>query len=367
MLMVVFGTRPEIIKMSPIVNCALSRGIETVMFHSAQHYSENMDKIFLSGLNLPVHKIIFSKYKGSELSRIIMESSNVIREINPGIVLVQGDTNTALATSLAARKLHKFVGHVEAGLRSNDWRMPEEHNRVIIDHISELLFAPTEETAENLRRDNVQGKIVVTGNTIVDMVLEGRKIAEGKSSILKTLEAIPSDYFLVTLHREENVDDPRIMKALTESIKAVAGRFQKKIIFPMHPRTRKRIREFEMEEDLKATPGLRIIDPIGYLDLLRLLEKSALVLTDSGGLQEESCSLKVPCVTLRNNTERPETVEVGANMIAGTSPESVSAAVEKMLSAPHAWPNPLGDGRASERIIDEVQKVLQGDISGLPC
>ena len=285
---------------------------------------------------------------------------------NPEVVLVCGDANTNLAAALAARKLHIIVGHVESGLRSNDWRMPEEHNRVIMDHICELLFAPTPQAAENLRKDNVRGKIVVTGNTIVDAVWQNIKIAKKKSNILSRLKLKQKDYFLMTSHREENVDNPEILSDIIDSAEAVACTFGKEIIFPIHPRTKKRIEEFGLTDKLYYTKGIRVIEPIGYLDFLVLLEQSSLVLTDSGGIQEEACILKIPCVTLRENTERPETVAVGANRIAGTKPDSVVTAVSEMIDTPRNWNNPFGDGKAAKRIIDEVERVLKGDKSGLP-
>ena len=286
---------------------------------------------------------------------------------NPEVVLVCGDANTNLAAALAARKLHIIVGHVESGLRSNDWRMPEEHNRVIMDHICELLFAPTPQAAENLRKDNVRGKIVVTGNTIVDGVEQNIKIAKKKSNILTELRLREKDYFLLTTHREENVDDAKILSDIIDSAYAVTCAFSKEIIFPIHPRTKKRIKEFGLTDKLYYTKGIRVIEPIGYLDFLVLLEQSSLVLTDSGGIQEEACILKIPCVTLRENTERPETVAVGANRIAGTKPEKVVSTVKEMINVKPDWDNPFGDGKAAKRIIDEVERVLKGDKSGLPC
>ena len=369
---IVVGTRPGIIKMSPLIRECQKREISFFVLHTGQHYSPEMDDVFFKDLELKLPEFHLKNIKnyethGTKTAMMIMGTEEVLLKTNPEVVLVCGDANTNLAAALAARKLHIIVGHVESGLRSNDWRMPEEHNRVIMDHICELLFAPTPQAAENLRKDNVRGKIVVTGNTIVDAVWQNIKIAKKKSNILSRLKLKQKDYFLMTSHREENVDNPEILSDIIDSAEAVACTFGKEIIFPIHPRTKKRIEEFGLTDKLYYTKGIRVIEPIGYLDFLVLLEQSSLVLTDSGGIQEEACILKIPCVTLRENTERPETVAVGANRIAGTKPDSVVTAVSEMIDTPRNWNNPFGDGKAAKRIIDEVERVLKGDKSGLPC
>lgn len=369
---IVVGTRPGIIKMSPLIRECELRGVDHFVIHTGQHYSPEMDNVFFQdlGLEIPKHhlkNIKDSTTHGAQTAMMLMGVEKALIREEPKVVLVCGDANTNLAAALAARKLRCVVGHVESGLRSNDWRMPEEHNRVMMDHIAELLFAPTKETAENLQKDNVRGKIVVTGNTIVDAVMQHIAIAREKSTVVKDLGLRKDDYFLMTAHREENVDSRETLSDLIECAKSVIGACQKEIIFPLHPRTRKRLSEFGLTEQFEEVKGLRVIEPAGYLDLLNIMEQSLLVLTDSGGLQEEACILKVPCVTLRENTERPETTRVGANVIAGTKPVEVVAAVHKMLQVPRQWPNPLGDGKAAMRIIDEVEKVLQGDTSSLPC
>ncbi len=369
---IVVGTRPGIIKMSPLIRECKKRDISYFVLHTGQHYSPEMDDIFFKDLGLEPPAYYLKNIKdytthGAKTAMMIMGVEEILLKIEPKIVLVCGDANTNLAAGLAARKLHIIVGHVESGLRSYDWRMPEEHNRVILDHISELLFAPTEEAAENLQKDNVRGKIVVVGNTIVDAVKQNIEIARKKSKIMDVLNLKRDNYFLMTIHREENVDNPMILSDLIDCAKTIIHLFNKEIIFPIHPRTRKRINEFGLTEKLYSIKGLRVIDPIGYLDFLILLEQSSLVLTDSGGVQEEACILKVPCVTLRINTERPETVKVNANKIGGTKPDTVVTAVKEMINIPRNWINPFGDGKAAKRIIDEIEKVLKGDKSGLPC
>jgi UDP-N-acetylglucosamine 2-epimerase (non-hydrolysing) len=273
----------------------------------------------------------------------------------PDIVYVQGDTNTVLAGALAASKLHIKIGHVEAGLRSFDQSMPEEINRVVADHISDLLFAPTEHAKELLLKEGIQeGKIFVTGNTVVDSVFENLKIAES-SPVLEKLEVKPKSYMLSTIHRQENTDDKHRLSEIFKGLGMVSVESGMPVILPVHPRTRKMLATF----DINIPAGVRLIDPLGFMEFLTAESGARLVLTDSGGVQEECCILGVPCVTIRENTERPETVRVGANVIAGYSHEGIVRASKEMLDNAKAWDNPFGDGHAGERIID-VSRVFYG-------
>lgn len=358
------GTRPGIIKFSPLMRELQSRNRDFFIIHTGQHYSYDMDKIFFDELELPEPKYKFlnvskSKLHGGQTARMLESSEKALLKERPKIVLVCGDANTNLAGALAARKLHIKVGHVESGLRSDDWRMPEEHNRIMIDHISELLFAPTEETRENLIKDNVKGKIFVTGNTIVDAVRQNLEIAERKSGILNTLGLEKKEYLLLTLHREESVDYKENLERILEGVKQVADRFKYRIIFPAHPRTTKVLKHFKLDSFVSKIQNLDVINPLGYLDFLILLGNCKLVLTDSGGIQEESCILNVPCVTLRRSTERPETEDVGANFIAGVEPGNIVKGVETMLGMPTDWKNPFGNN-PSQQIIDIVEETLSG-------
>jgi len=352
---VVVGTRPGIIKMSPIIRELERRGEDYFIIHTGQHYSYEMDRKFFEDLNLPEPKYKLDTVKyyqthGAQTGEMLKGVEAALLKEKPKLTLVGGDANTNLAGALAARKLHIMVGHVEAGLRSGDWRMPEEHNRVIIDHISELLFAPTEKERENLIRDNVRGKIFVVGNTIVDAVYQNLGIAERKSDILERLGLSGEDYLVLTVHREENVDFRENLEVIFEAVKEIAE--DHLIVFPAHPRTRRRLREFGMYEWVERIRNLIITEPLGYLDFLKLLSNSKLALTDSGGIQEECCILKIPCVTLRENTERPETVEVGANYVAGLRKESILKAVEVMIDKERNWRNPFGDGKTGKRIVE---------------
>lgn len=358
---VVLGTRPGIVKLSPVVHELTRRHLNCALIHTGQHYSYDMDRQFFEELDLPepAHKIPPSPpgaLHGEQTARMLSGVERALVAERPRFVIVGGDANTNLAGALAARKLQLTVGHIEAGLRSYDWTMPEEHNRVMIDHISDVLFAPTPEACDHLRADNVRGHIVLTGNTIVDAV--ERMVRPERSSDLLRALGVDGPYAVVTVHREENVDMPERLELVVRSVEAIAALRDWMAIFPLHPRTRARLASAGLLDRLQSAPNLRVVAPLGYTAMLALIAGSCLVATDSGGLQEESCILRVPCVTLRDNTERPETIRVHANVVAGVSPVGVLAAVTEMLAAPIQWRNPFGDGRAAQRIVDVA--------SGLP-
>ena len=361
---VVVGTRPGIIKMSPIIRALGERRINYFVVHTGQHYSYEMDRKFFEDLNLskPKYKLdTVKRYQthGGQTAEMIKGIERALFIEKPKIVLVCGDANTNLAGAIAARKLQIMVGHVEAGLRSDDWQMPEEHNRVMIDHISELLFAPTEKEKENLIKDNVKGKIFVVGNTIVDAIYQNLEIAKAKDSILDVLNLKSNGYFLLTLHREENVDYKENLEIVLNSLEIITEEYGMQIIFPIHPRTRKRLMEFGLKEKAESIKKLKLIDPLGYLDFLMLLENSQLVLTDSGGIQEESCVLRVPCITLRKSTERPETVKVGANFVAGLKAKDILKGLSEMLERERNWENPFGDGQTGRRIVEITKEEVE--------
>jgi UDP-N-acetylglucosamine 2-epimerase (non-hydrolysing) len=309
-----------------------------------------MDRIFFEELKLPLpkyHLDVGSGSHGHQTGKMLAGIEDILTKEKPGIVYVQGDTNTVLAGALAASKLQIKIGHVEAGLRSFDRSMPEEINRVIADHISDLLFAPTEHAKELLLKEGIpESKIFVTGNTIVDAVFENLKIAES-SGILEKLGVKPKSYMLSTIHRQENTDDQDRLAEIFRGLGLVSEEFHMPIILPIHPRTRKMLAEF----DITVPAGVKVLEPLGFMDFLKAESNARLVLTDSGGVQEECCILGVPCVTIRENTERPETVEVGANVIAGFEHENIVKAAKTMLDKKGKWNNPFGDGKAREKII----------------
>lgn len=366
---VVLGTRPGIVMMSPIIRELTSRNLPFRVLHSGQHYSENMDGRLFSDLELPppdhrVEDVAGLPYHGAQTAAMLRGCEEFFLRERPRLVLVGGDANTNLAAALAARKLHIEVAHVEAGERSDDWRMPEEHNRILIDHMSEYLLATNEKAAENLRADGVRGAIVVTGNPIVDATRQNLELALRDSRILEQLGVEPHEYVVMTLHREENVDSElHLREALTAAadLHAALGHT---VLLAAHPRTEKRIREFGLEELARERPGLVTLGALGYLDFLGLLARASLVLTDSGGVQQEACILRVPCVTLRENTEWTETLEIGANALAGTEPERVVAAAAEMLAVPRDWQAPFGDGYSAARIAEVVEGALEGAVRG---
>jgi UDP-N-acetylglucosamine 2-epimerase (non-hydrolysing) len=266
-------------------------------------------------------------------------------------VLVQGDTNSVLAGAVATAKLDPKLGHVEAGLRSYDRDMPEETNRVLTDHASDYLFAPTESAADNLAAEGVDGdRVFVTGNTIVDAVQQSRAIAAERSSVLSRLDIDEGGFVLMTAHRAENVDDRDRFVDMLTGAERVARELELPVVYPVHPRASERIEAF----DIPVPDAVRLIEPLDFLDFLRLEDTAAVVLTDSGGVQEETCILGTPCVTMRDSTERPETVDVRANVVVGTDPDDIVSAAERMRGRTGEWSNPFGDGTAAEDILDVI-------------
>jgi len=349
-LSIVLGTRPEIVKMSPVIRACQDAAVSFSILHTGQHYSYNMDRVFFEQLGLPDAAYNLDAGSGShgqQTGRILEGVEQFLRREQPDAVLVEGDTNTVLAGALAATKLGIEVGHVEAGLRSHDKRMPEEINRVLVDHCSDYLFAPTERSRENLTREGLQAKTFVVGNTVVDAIFHNIEISKQRRSVLKDLDLETGRYFLATAHRQENVDDVTNMRGIVRGLELVAKEFGLDVVYPIHPRANRRLKEFGI-----STDGVRITEPLDYWGFLQLESNARLVLTDSGGVQEEACVLSVPCLTLRENTERPETLDVGANLLAGTDPHEILEKARVMLQKRTKWENPFGDGRAGQRIIE---------------
>jgi len=354
---IVLGTRPEIVKMSPIIRECERRDVDYFILHTGQHYSYNLDRTFFVDLELPLPRYNLDVGSGShaaQTGKMLIGIEEILIDEEPDIALVQGDTNSVLAGALAAVKLDIKVGHVEAGLRSFDRGMPEEINRVLTDHVSDFLFAPTEVAKMNLLHEGIpESKVFVTGNTIVDAIHQNLEISKRKGNSLVKLHLTPREYFLVTAHRAENVDDKKRLSGIIEGLERIQEEFMKPVLFPIHPRTRKQVQEFNLSLD-----GITVIDPLGFIEFLQLESNAGLVLTDSGGMQEECCVLGVPCVTLRDNTERPETLEVGGNVLAGTDPQTILEMTRKMSSVHGKWENPFGDGRSGETIMSIMSKEI---------
>jgi UDP-N-acetylglucosamine 2-epimerase (non-hydrolysing) len=349
---VVLGTRPEIIKMAPVVKELQKRRADFFILHTGQHYSYSLDQVFFEQLKLPAPHYNLESGSGShaaETAKMLVGIEGVLLEERPGIVLVEGDTNSVLAGALTAAKLDIRVGHVEAGLRSYDRRMPEEINRVLTDHLSDLLFAPTPGAREILLGEGIEDrKIFVTGNTIVDAIFQNLALVEVRGDVLASLKLRQKGYFLVTLHRQENVDDDARFTSILRGLEGLSSELGLPVLYPVHPRAKKRMAELNLE------PHLTLIEPVDYFSFLQLESGARLILTDSGGVQEEACIMGVPCVTLRDNTERPETVAVGANVLAGAAPEKILGCARQMLATERHWQNPFGDGHAGARIVAAV-------------
>jgi len=374
---VVLGTRPEIVKLSPIVHELQAHRASFFILHTGQHYSFEMDALLFKELKLPRPKYnLHVKYlgQGEQTAKMIAGIEKMLLKEKPDVVVVQGDTNSVLAGALAASKLGIKIAHVEAGLRSFDWRMPEEKNRIITDHLSELLFPPTALAKQNLLDESISKRAVITtsgiqrqkifvvGNTSVDATLENAKLATKKCGVvLKKLGVKPNSYFLATAHRAENVDDRKFLRELFKTFKKLSTAHGIPVVYPIHPRTAARLKQFRLTREVKEAKklGLKLIKPLSYLEFLILEGNARLVLTDSGGVVEECCTLRVPCVTMRKSTDRPESVKVGANALGGTESKTIIAASEKMLARKKSWKNPFGDGKSAKRIVNALYKELQ--------
>ena len=359
---IVLGTRPEIIKMSSVIDEINKHDDECVIIHTGQHFDDEMSKQFFIDLKLPLPKYnigIGSNTAIKQISIIISQLEKILVDEEIDIVLVQGDTNAVLAGALAANKLKIPVGHVEAGLRSFDKDMPEENNRIIADNCSSLFFVPTKENAVNLQNEGINHNLIhITGNTIVDACKRNLEIAIEKSTVKDIIKY--EKYIVLTLHRAENVDNPKRLKNIVSSLL----KLDYNIVFPLHPHTKKSFKENNLYEQMLTAPHIQITKPLGYLDFLYLLSKSSLVLTDSGGIQEESITLNIPCVTLRYNTERPETITAGGNILAGTQEQEIRHNIESILNNKETYErmanatNPYGDGDSSKRIYSIIKDTF---------
>lgn len=376
--MSIIGARPQFIKAAPLTRIMKRSGITEVLVHTGQHYDDNMSRIFFRELKMrePDYNLgIGSLSHGAQTGRMMERIESVLREEKPGIVVVYGDTNSTLAAALAAAKVHIPVAHIEAGLRSYNKQMPEEINRVLTDHVSDILFCPTRTAVKNLKKEGfthiindgrlvdksfvksrllVSPSVVNVGDVMYDSVLFNLTIAKKSSKILQKHKLHKKKYFLATIHRAENTDDSVKFEGILRSFNTIAR--MAPIIIPLHPRSKKRLK----------TPGsfnknLKIIPPVSYMDMLVLSDSARLILTDSGGLQKEAFFLNVPCVTLRDETEWIETLRTGMNTLAGTSESKILRAVheqERVTLKKREQLN-FGDGSASERILNIMKIFLQ--------
>lgn len=361
----VLGTRPEIIKLAPLIAASACENLPFSIIHTNQHYARAMDRVLFDELALPRpdHQLsIGSGSHGEQTGRMLVGIDRVLRDRRPDLVVVQGDTNSALAGGLAAVKLGIPVAHVEAGLRSHDRTMPEETNRVLIDHLSQHLFCPTPLQAGLLAAEGIADRRVqVTGNTVVDAAMTYAARARRQSEIHAVLGIRNEGYFLLTCHRPSNIDDPRGFAALMAAVAEIAEWADVPLIFPVHPRLSDAGRAI-----VARHRRIVAIDPVGYLDMLALQQGAALIMTDSGGVQEEACVLRRKCLILRTSTERPETLAVGgAELPTQLDTAGLRTAARRLLDRQVVWRNPFGDGHAHRRILDALGAV-NGDRAPQP-
>lgn len=365
---IVVGTRPGIVMFAPIIHEMRRRELAHFVIHTGQHYSPNMDAQFFDELELPRPDYRLSgvgerRTHGGQTAAMLDGIEQILLERRPRFLLVGGDANTNLAGALAARKLHIAVGHVEAGERSYDWRMPEEHNRVIIDHISDHLFVTGEHSIANLQREGIRGRIHHVGNPIVDASLQHFDLAMRKSRALERFGLAPQQYAVLTLHREENVDVEENLRGALQGVSLAATTLEIPVIFLAHPRTQKRLHEYGLQQWIAELPMISVHDGVGYLDFIMMLANSSLAFTDSGGVQQEACIHRIPCVTLRDNTEWRETVTIGANRLAGCEPSRIATAAREAHGAAKIWENPFGDGKTGSRIAEIARQIITDPVS----
>jgi UDP-N-acetylglucosamine 2-epimerase (non-hydrolysing) len=358
----IVGARPNFMKIAPIYAEMKRRDSEflPMIVHTGQHYDAAMSDSFFVDLGMPkpdVHLNVGSASHSVQTAKIMIAFEPVLLEHKPDWVLVVGDVNSTIACTLVASKLRIRVAHVEAGLRSGDRTMPEEINRILTDSISDLLLTPSPDGNENLKKEGIPDeKVKLVGNVMIDSLLRNLKIAES-SIIREELNLTTNEYAVLTLHRPSNVDDKETFSGLLEALLEISERIP--IIFPAHPRSRGKIEEFGFSEKVKNS-NIKLIEPLGYLDFMRLYSGAKLVLTDSGGLQEETTALGIPCLTLRENTERPITIELGTNILVGTNPEKIKQNAFEILESKSkidAKIPPLWDGKTAERICDALVAV----------
>jgi len=361
-ILTVVGARPQFVKAALVSHALRSRPDCTeVLVHTGQHYDRGMSEIFFEELAMPapdVHLAIGSGPHGQQTGRMLAALEEAILDVGPDVVLVYGDTNSTLAGALAASKLHVPVAHVEAGLRSFNREMPEEINRVLTDHVSSLLFAPTEVAVRNLAREGIVGaQVVRTGDVMLDVALTAKSRLRGEDASFGRLGIAAGEYVLATIHRAENTDRPDRLRVIAEALETLARDMP--VVFPVHPRTRGMLERDGI--DLSGRPGLHLCEPLGYLPMLSLESSARLIVTDSGGVQKEAYFHRVPCVTVRDETEWVELLEVGCNRLAPpTDAASMLATIRDALDQPVAdWPPLYGDGRAVAQIVDALVAHLE--------
>jgi UDP-N-acetylglucosamine 2-epimerase (non-hydrolysing) len=362
-ILYVVGARPNYPKIAPLLWGADRARHRHLLVHTGQHYDHQMSQAFFTDLGLPDPDHYLGAGSGShaeQTARVMVEFEKVLGADRPDLTVVVGDVNSTLACALTAAKCGVAVAHVEAGLRSFDRTMPEEVNRILTDQIADILLTPSADGDENLRREGVPAeRIHRVGNIMIDSLVHSLPAARAKDTLAR-LGLAPRGFALTTLHRPSNVDEPAVLAGIIAVLTELAARLP--VVFPIHPRSRKRLEEGGLMEKVSAAPGLHLLPPLGYLEFLALTDGARLILTDSGGIQEESAVLGVPCLTLRTSTERPVTVSEGTNQVVGTDPARIRAAVAEVLAAPlpGARAPALWDGHAADRIRAVLDTWLAG-------
>lgn len=360
---VVLGTRPEIIKMAPVLGIFRLRKVPHTVIHTRQHTNPSMSGLFVRELSLKNPGTFLTPrwtQREGRLEQYCEDLEKAFRRLRPRLVLVVGDTDSVRAAAIAADRRKIPLAHIEAGLRSFDRSMPEEHNRIVADHLAELLFAPTRRSHDNLLREQIPpDRIHLCGHPVYDAVRQFLPSRQEQKRWVREHGCEPERYLLATVHRKANIEDRCRLRDLLRTLRRVGNEFELPVLWPVHPRTHAQIRRFGLLGELPRGT-IRPLPPLGYREFLSLEARAVLVLTDSGGVQEECCILKVPCVTLRDNTERPETIDVGANVLAGTDPARVVRACRGMMRTSRSWRHPYGDGRAAQRISTEIKRFLRG-------
>lgn len=362
----IVGARPNFMKIAPLMEeYRHNPDIEPVLVHTGQHYDEKMSDLFFRQLGIPEPDINLEIGSGShavQTAEIMKAFEPVVLERKPDAVLVVGDVNSTIACGLVAVKLGVRLIHVEAGLRSGDRSMPEEVNRVLTDAISDILFCTEQSGVDNLLKEGIaREKIHLVGHVMIDTLMRNLERAKESEIVSRLQEQICLDgdgYALLTLHRPSNVDDPEIFSRILDALEVIQQDMP--ILFPIHPRTRKNLAVLGLQQRIDALRNVHLMDPIGYLDFLKLNSCAKVVLTDSGGIQEETTVLKIPCITLRENTERPITAEIGSNQVVGTDPDRILAAYRNAVSGKWREPQipPLWDGKAAARIVHIILETL---------
>lgn len=357
----ILGVRPQFVKAS-VVSRELRKKHEEILIHTGQHYDYQMNKVFFEQLNIPepdYHLDIGSGTHGYQTGEMLKKIEEVLLKEKPDIVLTYGDTNSTLAGALAASKLQIKTAHVESGLRSFDTSMPEEVNRILTDHCSDILFCPTQNAVDNLRNEGITENVHLTGDVMVDSLLYNREIAENKSTILNDLGLKSKEYLVATIHRASNTDNERNLKNIVDAF----SELNETIIFPLHPRTEKFLKNYGLYDRLKSS--VILTQPLGFLEFIKLMNHAKMILTDSGGVQKEAYVLKVPCITLRENTEWVETVYDGWNVLVGTDKEKIVRMVKEFRPLLENHRDRYGNGDASKSIVSSLSQNPFLNHSGL--